>query len=141
MAPDRVGRYQIAGELGRGGMAVVYRGTDPVIMRSAALKVIRKADLDPGEGPSILDRFKREAQAAGSLQHPNIVGIYEYGEDDEYVWIAMELVEAARCGTISSMDGDRIWPGCLPSSSSCSKRSTTRTPMASCIATSSPETS
>ncbi len=93
MAPERVGRYQIAGELGRGGMAVVYRGTDPVIMRSAALKVIRKADLDPGEGPSILDRFKREAQAAGSLQHPNIVGIYEYGEDDEYVWIAMELVE------------------------------------------------
>jgi serine/threonine-protein kinase len=74
-------------------MAVVYRGFDPVIKRPAALKVIRKADLDPAEAASILDRFKREAQAAGSLHHPNIVAVYEYGEDDAYAWIAMELVE------------------------------------------------
>ena len=93
MMPDRVGRYEIAGELGRGGMAVVYRGVDPVIKRFAALKVIRKADLEPAEAPDILDRFKREAQAAGGLQHPNIVAVYEYGEDDECAWIAMELVE------------------------------------------------
>jgi len=93
MAPDRVGRFEISGELGRGGMAVVYRGIDPVIQRATALKVLRKTDLDPAEAPSILDRFKREAQAAGSLHHPNIVAIYEYGEDDAYVWIAMELVE------------------------------------------------
>ena len=93
MAPEQIGRYKIEGELGRGGMAVVYRGTDPVIMRSAAIKVIRKADLVPDEATSILDRFKREAQAAGSLHHPNIVGIYEYGEDEESAWIVMELVE------------------------------------------------
>ena len=93
MAPERVGRYEISGELGRGGMAVVYRGVDPVIRRATALKVLRKADLDPAQAQAILDRFKREAQAAGSLQHPNIVAIYEYGEDDACAWIAMELVE------------------------------------------------
>jgi response regulator RpfG family c-di-GMP phosphodiesterase/tRNA A-37 threonylcarbamoyl transferase component Bud32 len=93
MAPPRIGRYEIAGELGRGGMSVVYRGADPVIQRSAALKMLRKADLDPPEAQAILERFKREAQAAGSLHHPNIVAIYEYGEDDDCAWIAMELVE------------------------------------------------
>lgn len=93
MKPDRIGRYEIAGELGRGGMAVVYRGEDPVIKRAAALKVIRKADLDSSEAQAVFDRFKQEAQAAGGLHHPNIVGIYEYGEDESYAWIAMELVE------------------------------------------------
>ena len=93
MAPDRIGRFEISGELGRGGMAVVYRGLDPVIKRPSALKVIRKADLDAAEATLILDRFKREAQAAGSLHHPNVVAIYEYGEDDAQAWIAMELVE------------------------------------------------
>lgn len=89
----RIGRYEVSGELGRGGMAVVYRGADPVIQRPAALKVVRKADLPADEAALVLERFKREAQAAGSLQHPNIVAIYEYGEDDEQAWIAMELVE------------------------------------------------
>jgi serine/threonine-protein kinase len=93
MIPDRVGRYEIAAELGRGGMCVVYRGVDPVIRRPAALKVLRKAELDPAEAAQVLDRFKREAQAAGSLNHPNVVAVYEYGEDDHYAWIAMELVE------------------------------------------------
>lgn len=89
----RIGRYEVSGELGRGGMAVVYRGADPVIQRPAALKVVRKADLPADEAALVLERFKREAQAAGSLQHPNIVAIYEYGEDEEQAWIAMELVE------------------------------------------------
>ncbi len=93
MTPERIGRYEISGELGRGGMAVVYRGLDPVIKRPTALKVIRKADLDASEAALILDRFKREAQAAGSLHHPNVVAIYEYGEDDAHAWIAMELVD------------------------------------------------
>jgi serine/threonine-protein kinase len=92
VTPARIGRYEVLGELGRGGMAVVYRGLDPVIRREAALKVIRKAELPSGEAAQILERFKREAQAAGSLQHPNVVAIYEYGEDEEHAWIAMELV-------------------------------------------------
>ena len=89
----KVGRYEVTGELGRGGMAIVYRGLDPVIQRPAALKVVRKADLPADEAALVLERFKREAQAAGSLHHPNIVAIYEYGEDEEQAWIAMELVE------------------------------------------------
>jgi serine/threonine-protein kinase len=93
MTPARVGRYEVLGELGRGGMAIVYRGLDPVIKREAALKVVRKADLASGESAQILERFKREAQAAGSLHHPNVVAIYEYGEDDDCAWIAMELVK------------------------------------------------
>jgi eukaryotic-like serine/threonine-protein kinase len=93
VAPERVGRYEISGELGRGGMSVVYRGIDPVMKRATALKVLRKSDLDGAEAQAILDRFKREAQAAGRLHHPNIVAIYEYGEDETFEWIAMELVE------------------------------------------------
>ncbi len=88
-----VGKYELSGELGRGGMAIVYRAADPVIKRPVAVKVVRKADLEPGEAQPILERFKREAQAAGNLQHPNIIAIYEYGEDAELAWIAMELVE------------------------------------------------
>jgi serine/threonine-protein kinase len=90
--PARIGKYQIVGELGRGGMGVVYKGHDPVIRRDVALKVIRKRDLDPQDAEHSLERFKREAQAAGSLGHPNIVAIYEYGEDDESAFIAMECV-------------------------------------------------
>jgi serine/threonine-protein kinase len=93
VTPARIGKYQVSGELGRGGMAIVYRGLDPVIKRAAALKVIRKADLAAAEAAQILDRFKSEAQAAGSLHHPNVVAIYEYGEDEDCAWIAMELVE------------------------------------------------
>ncbi len=90
--PQQVGKYRITGELGRGGMGVVYRGEDPVIKREVALKVLRRRDLDPNDAESVLERFKREAQAAGSLHHPNIVAIYEYGEDADAVFIAMECV-------------------------------------------------
>jgi len=90
--PRSIGKYEITGELGRGGMGVVYKGHDPVIQRGVALKVIRKRDLDPTEADSVLERFKREAQAAGNLHHPNIVAVYEYGEDGEHAFIAMECV-------------------------------------------------
>jgi serine/threonine-protein kinase len=90
--PQKVGKYEIIGELGRGGMGVVYRGQDPVIKREVALKVLRRRDLDPNDAESVLERFKREAQAAGNLHHPNIVAIYEYGEDADAVFIAMECV-------------------------------------------------
>jgi serine/threonine-protein kinase len=90
--PPRIGKYQIVGELGKGGMGIVYKGHDPVIRRDVALKVIRKRDLDPQDAEHVLERFKREAQAAGNLSHPNIVAIYEYGEDDESAFIAMECV-------------------------------------------------
>lgn len=88
----RIGKYEIVGELGKGGMGVVYKGHDPVIRRDVALKVIRKRDLAPQDAEHVLERFKREAQAAGNLSHPNIVAIYEYGEDEENAFIAMECV-------------------------------------------------
>jgi serine/threonine-protein kinase len=90
--PQKIGKYDIIGELGKGAMGTVYRGRDPVIHREVALKVLRKSALDPEDAPGLLERFKREAQAAGKLNHPNIVAIYEYGDDDDYAFIAMECV-------------------------------------------------
>ena len=88
----KIGKYIVTGELGRGGMAVVHSALDPVIDRPVAVKAIRKGELDPADAPATLERFKREARAAGGLQHPNIVAIYDYGEDADLAWIAMELV-------------------------------------------------
>ncbi|HSO06471.1 MAG TPA: protein kinase [Pelomicrobium sp.] len=90
--PSQVGKYEILGQLGQGGMGAVYLGYDPLIQRTVALKVIARSSLDPVDAETILDRFKREAQAAGRLVHPNIVSIYEYGEQGEYAYIAMEYV-------------------------------------------------
>ncbi len=88
----KIGKYEIVGELGKGAMGVVHKGYDPAIQRHVALKVIRKDELDPADASAVLERFKREAQAVGKLHHPNIVAIYDYGEDDEFAFIAMELV-------------------------------------------------
>jgi len=85
----KVGRYQIIGELGHGAMGVVYRGFDPTIGRTVAVKTVL---LDTGD-PEMVRRFRREAQAAGILSHPNIVTIYDAGEDNGLFYIAMELVE------------------------------------------------
>ncbi|MCC6474241.1 MAG: protein kinase [Burkholderiales bacterium] len=93
MTPQRIGKYQVERELGRGGMATVYAAVDPVIRRPVAIKVVRRAELESPQATRTLNRFKREAQAAGALNHPNIVSIYEYGEDDEYAWIVMERVD------------------------------------------------
>ena len=78
---SRLGKYEIRRELGRGAMGVVYEGFDPVIERVVAIKTIRSEQFEPSQMAEMLARFKREAQAAGRLNHPNIVGIYEYGED------------------------------------------------------------
>jgi serine/threonine-protein kinase len=88
----RIGKYVVTGELGRGGMAVVHSALDPVIGRPVAVKVVRKNELEPAAAKRILGRFREEAQSAGNLHHPNIVAIYEYGEDEGAAWIAMELV-------------------------------------------------
>lgn len=90
--PERMGRYQVRGKLGEGAMSVVFDAFDPVIQRTVALKAVSKAFLGPVEAAVILGRFKREAQAAGRLVHPNIVAIFEYGEDPDFAFIAMEFV-------------------------------------------------
>src|SRR3954462_6265665 len=78
---SKLGKYEIRRELGKGAMGIVYEGFDPMIERTVAIKTIRPEQLDASQAAEILARFKREAQAAGRLNHPNIVSIYEYGED------------------------------------------------------------
>jgi len=92
-APSKIGKYRIEREVGRGGMGVVYRGIDPVIERPVALKTIIKGHIEAGDRRNLLQRFQREAQAAGRLLHPNIVSVYEYGEDDHCAYIAMEFIK------------------------------------------------
>ena len=92
--PQKLGKYEIRRELGRGAMGIVYEGWDPGVARRVALKTVRKDQLDRSEVDEILSRFRREAQAAGRLNHPNVVAVYEYGEDpDGTAFIAMEYVE------------------------------------------------
>ncbi len=87
---QKIGKYEIVEELGRGAMGIVYKARDPLIGRLVALKTVTPGlltDLD------LLKRFYREAQSAGKLQHPNIVVIHDLGESDGLPYIAMELVE------------------------------------------------
>jgi eukaryotic-like serine/threonine-protein kinase len=76
----QLGKYQIRRELGKGAMGIVYEGFDPGIERVVAIKTILPSQLKGGEVNEVLARFKREAQAAGRLNHPGIVAVYDYGE-------------------------------------------------------------
>ena len=78
---NKLGKYQIRRTLGKGAMGIVYEGFDPVIERTVAIKTILPSQLTGEEFAGVMARFKREAQAAGRLNHPGIVAIYEYGED------------------------------------------------------------
>src|SRR6201993_5038827 len=90
----KAGRYEILGELGRGAMGVVYRAVDPVIGRTVAVKTIRLSEEGTGlSHPELLTRFQTEARAAGLLTHPNIVVVFDAGEEDGLYYIIMELVE------------------------------------------------
>ena len=76
--PERLGRYTLHGELGRGAMGVVYQASDPMLDRTVAIKTINVA-ADPEEREEYEKRFYQEAKAAGGLSHPNIVTIYDIG--------------------------------------------------------------
>jgi serine/threonine protein kinase len=90
----KAGRYEIVGELGRGAMGVVYKAVDPVIGRTVAVKAIRLTAEGTGlSRPELLARFQTEARAAGLLTHPNIVVVFDAGEEDGLYYITMELVE------------------------------------------------
>ena len=89
---DKLGKYEIRRELGRGAMGIVYEGYDPMIKRSVALKTIRADQLAGENAETVIARFRREAQAAGRLSHPNIVSIYDFGEEEGVWYIAMEFV-------------------------------------------------
>ncbi len=90
--PANIGKYRVLRELGTGAMGVVYEGHDPVIDRRVAIKTISTQYLNDS-ATQAAERFKREAQAAGRLQHPGIVAVYEYGEDASMAYIVMEFLE------------------------------------------------
>ena len=88
-----LGKYEIRGTLGKGAMGTVYDGWDPAIARRVAIKTVSlPTDPDPDTAEEIA-RFRREAQAAGRLTHPNIVAVYDYGETTDMAYIVMEFVD------------------------------------------------
>jgi serine/threonine-protein kinase len=91
--PQKLGRYQIVHEIGRGAMGTVYAARDPMINREVALKAIPLADqFDADQLEEARAKFFREAEMAGRLNHPHIVTIYDAGEDHGIAYIAMELL-------------------------------------------------
>lgn len=92
--PVQLGKYRITEVLGEGAMGVVYKGFDPDIQRTVALKTIRtQLDSDDDSPGAPASRFRNEAQAAGRLMHPGIVAVYDFGRDQHVAYIAMEFVE------------------------------------------------
>lgn len=90
LRPSHIGRYLVSKTLGRGAMGVVYLGYDEAIGREVAIKTIHRNLLDGADGADWLERFRREVRAAGRCLHPNIVTIFEYGEEQGIPYIVME---------------------------------------------------
>jgi serine/threonine protein kinase len=88
-----LGRYNIERVLGKGAMGVVYEGVDPRLGRRVAIKTILKAHLDEDTGKDFAMRFVREAQAVARLNHPNIVQVYDFGEENEIAYLVMEFIK------------------------------------------------
>jgi serine/threonine-protein kinase len=102
---DRIGRYQIVGELGRGAMGVVYHAVDPNIGRPVAIKTIRLTEVQNAQEQSKLrERLFREARSAGMLSHPGIVTIYDVEEHEDVAYIAMEFVDGPTLDHLLSED-------------------------------------
>ena len=88
----RLGKYEIVGKIGEGGMGEVYRAHDPVLGRDVAIKTMVAG---PGVDDELRRRFHREAQSAARLNHPNITTVYDFGEEQGRMYIAMELLEGS----------------------------------------------
>jgi len=92
MEPRQVGKYRIVEKLGQGAMGEVFRALDPVLERQVAIKIIT-GKLSQDERAR--DRFLREAKAAAQLNHPNIITVYDFGEEQGIAYMAMELLEGS----------------------------------------------
>ena len=92
MEPRTLGRYELLSELGKGAMGVVYRANDPLLDRQVAIKTVSMS-LDPQEMAEYEGRFYQEAKAAGSLNHPNIVTVYDVGKSGNLAYMAMEFLQ------------------------------------------------
>lgn len=105
--PERFGRYELRGQIGRGGMGTVYRAFDTQLKREVALKVLRVQDGDRAEQ---FLRFRREAEAAARLRHPNLVVTYDLGVEGEHHYLTMELVEGGSLARHLANAGGRLPP-------------------------------
>ena len=98
---EKIGKYKILGVLGKGGMGIVYKGLDPDIEREVAIKTIRlDSFIDGPEKEEMLNRVIREAKAAGRLNHPNIITIYDVLRDDDLTFIVMQYVDGQTLQTL-----------------------------------------
>jgi serine/threonine protein kinase len=105
----KAGRYELREELGRGAMGVVYHAHDPVIGRDVAVKTMHLSAEGTGMSrEELVGRFQTEARAAGLLTHPNIVVIYDAGEEEGLFYITMEMVEGRSLQTL--LDGRQLFP-------------------------------
>lgn len=96
VAKPMIGRYQIESQIGRGAMGVVYLGVDPKIGRKVAIKTLNLTqEFGDSELEEVKMRFYREAEASGRLQHPNIVSVYDVGEEHDLAYIAMDYVSGS----------------------------------------------
>ena len=100
MLPQRIGRYDVSAELGRGATSIVYKGVDPANGRIVAIKTLKRNDAcddvdGEADADAILLRFRHEARTIGRLHHPGVVAVDEFGEDGLHSWIAMEYVEGS----------------------------------------------
>jgi serine/threonine-protein kinase len=93
---QKIGKYEVIDQIGRGGMGTIFRARDPILERSVALKVI--SDLEVTS--ELRSRFFREAQACARITHPNIVIVHDMGEDDGRLFIVMELLDGEELGRV-----------------------------------------
>src|SRR5512139_3000407 len=105
-----LGRYTIHAELGKGGFATVYRATDTALERDVALKILKPGWTDDAKA---VERFMREAKQASRLKHANIVTIYDVGQAEGRLFIAMELVRGRSLQQIIAEEGAMAWPRAL----------------------------
>lgn len=101
-----LGRYEVEKELGKGAMGVVYLGKDPKINRTVAIKTMALAqEFEADELEEVTSRFFREAETAGRLSHPNIVSIFDAGEEHDLAYIAMEFLKGRDLEVYTKKDG------------------------------------
>lgn len=113
MLREIAGRYRIQNRLGSGAWATVYEALDTgAIERRVAIKVFRLPPLGDAAAAEEHARFRQGARAAGRLSHPNVVSVFDYGEDDESAWIVMELVEGETLKSVMDR-GERLDPAAI----------------------------
>ena len=134
----RLGKYEIQAEIGRGGMGAVYKGYDPLLDRYVAVKVLAPHLVWEKE---FVERFLREARAAARLKHPNIVTIYDVGQEGGRYYFVMEYLEGQPLTEIVRQRGPSRPTRCSPSCARWRRRWTTPTIGGWCTGTSSRTTS